>query len=246
MKIMPFAKNNNLKAICCALTFGLSLAFSIDNAAALSTSSSKYVRSPSSKSFGSTLTQWMMLHQAWYLKGQDPDAGTVGRVTLMPLPQQNPIPIPPDLPVDVFSTGSLDVALKAGSPFVIPVITLNGESYANNIIPDDEPIDLFKNSLLNADITVSLDGVTILKSPSDNQKFFYGPIFFPQPVTYNSPQFRFTDAALGDVFASAAIWSEGIGFMHKPLNVGTHTLHIIAVNKDLRYGFDNTWNITVK
>lgn len=238
------AKTRTIKAVCCVLALGLCLTAGVENAAALTTKSAPV--SPSqSKSYGFTLAQWMMLHQAWYLQGQVPQTGTVGRVKLIPLPQQVPTPIPPNLPVGAFSTGNLDITLKAGSPFVVPVITLNGESYVDNILPADEPIDLYKNSLLSADFTVTLDGKTILKSPDDNQNFYYGPSFFPEPITYNPPQFRFNDQVLGDVFAAAAIWSQGIGFVHPPLKVGNHSLRIFAVNTVLEYGFDNTWSITV-
>jgi hypothetical protein len=248
MNKILFTESRIITVVCYAFTLGLFLIIGIENASAISNNQSyKPVPENPTKSnlYGYSLTQWMMLHQAWYLQGQDPQTGTIGRVKLLPLPQQVSTPIPPDLPVGAYSIGSLDIALKSGSPFVAPVITLNGESYVNNILPPDEPIDLFKNSLLSADITVTLDGKIILQSPADNQKFFYGPSYFPEPITYSPPQFRFNDTALGDVFAAAAIWSQGIGFVHSPLKVGKHTLNIIAVNKELGYGFDNTWNITV-
>jgi hypothetical protein len=237
-----------IKVVCCAFTLGLFLTIGIENASAMSNSQS-YKPIPANPSkpklYGYSLAQWMMLHQAWYLQGQDPQTGTVERVKLLPLPQQDPTPIPPDLPVGAYSIGSLDIDLKPGSPFVAPVITLNGESYVNNILPPDEPLDSYKISLLSADITVTLDGKTILQSPADNQKFFYEPAYFPEPIVFSPPQFRFTDKDLGDVYAAAAIWSQGIGFVHRPLKVGKHTLHIMAVNKELGYGFENTWNITV-
>ena len=237
-----------IKAFCCAFTLAFLFATGIENAIALSLSNS-YKPLPAkpskAKAFGFSLTQWMMMHQTWYLQGQEPQTGSVGRVKLLPLPQQEPTPIPPGLPVFSFAAGSLDIAINPGTPLVVPVITLNGESYVDNIVPPDEPIDLFKNSLLSADITVTLDGKTILQSPADNQKFFYGPAFFPEPIAYNPPQFRFSDPVLGDVYAASAIWSQGIGFVHPPLKEGKHSLHILAVNKDLGYGFDNTWHITV-
>jgi hypothetical protein len=241
------AKTHIVKTVCCMVTLGIILTFGVENAVALSHSNS-YKSLPDShsksKAFGLTLTQWMLLHQAWFLQGQDPQTGTIGRVKLLPLPQQEPTPVPP-VPIGSFSTGNLDLTLKSGTPLVVPVMILNGEAYVNNLVPPDEPIDLFKNSLLSSDIKVELDGKTLLQSPEANQKYFYGPAFFPEPVTYQPPQLRFSDPVLGEVFAASAIWSEGIGFVYPPLKVGKHVLHIFAVNNDLGFGFDNTWNITV-
>lgn len=243
-----FAKSRTVKFLCFVMTFGLILAAEIENAAALSNNQSNPVpANPAlSKAYGKSLTEWMMLHAAWYNQGQNPQLGTIGHVKLMPIPQQLPTPIPPNLPlVDSFSTGSLDITLKPGTPFVLPVISLSGETYVNDILPPDDLLP-YESSLLTADITVTLDGKTILQSPADNQKYLYGPAYFPEPIVYNPPQFRFTDPVLGDVYAVAISSSMGIGFVHPPLNVGKHTLKLHAVNLDLGYGFANTWNITVK
>jgi hypothetical protein len=231
-------------------TLGLALTTGIENAAALSNGQSKAApANPAlSKSFGKSLTEWMMLHAAWYNQGQNPRLGTIGHVKLLPLPQQLPTPvIPSNLPQDIsFSTGNLDITLKPGTPFVLPVISLSGETYVNNVLPPDDLLP-YKNSLLTAGIKVTLDGKTLLQSPTDNKKFFYGPAYFPTPIAYNPPQFRFNDPTLGgDVFAAAISSSIGIGFVHPPLNVGKHILKLHAVNTELGYGFANTWNITVK
>lgn len=248
MNKMLSAKSDMIKAIFYVFALGLSLTAGVENATALSNNQS-YKPAPAnpsqSKAYGNSLTQWMMLHQAWYLQGQDSQTGVIGRVNLLPIPQQVPTPIPPVPDVDQFSTGSLDITLKTGSPFVLPVISLVGESYVDNIVPPDQPSDFLKDSLLGADINVTLDGKAILQSPADNEYAFFGPAYFPEPVVYSEPQFRYNDTVLGDIYAAAAIWAEGIGFVHPPLRVGKHTLHLYAVNRVLRYGFENTWHITV-
>jgi hypothetical protein len=248
MNKILFTKSRTVKSVSLAIVLGLILTAGIENAAALSNCQSKPApANPAlSKAYGKSLTEWMMLHSAWYNQGQDPILGTIGHVKLLPLPQQLPTPIPPDLPpVGSFSTGNLNITLKPGTPFVLPVISLSGESYVNDVLPPDDLLP-YKSSLLTADIKVTLDGKTILQSPADNQKFFYGPAYFPEPIAYNPPQFRFTDPVLGDVYAAAISSSMGIGFVHPPLNVGKHTLKLHAVNLDLGFGFANTWNITVK
>jgi hypothetical protein len=236
------------KSVSLAFTLGLILTASIENAVALSNCQNEHVpANPAlSKAYGKSLTEWMMLHSAWYNQGQDPKLGTIGHVKLLPLPQQLPTPIPPNLPaVGSFSTGSLNISLKPGTPFVVPVISLSGETYVNDVLPPDDLLP-YKSSLLTADIKVTLDGKTILQSPNDNQKYFYGPAYFPEPIAYNPPQFRYTDDVLGDVYAAAISSSMGIGFVHPPLRVGKHKLKLHAVNSDLDYGFENTWIINVK
>lgn len=225
------------------------LSLSIGEVSAVSTNQGDTVApsiSVKEKSFGKTLSQWMMLHQEWFLRGQDPQTGTIGSVNLLPLPQSEPVPVPPVPTVEQFSVGTLDLTLKTGLALVVPVITLNGESFLNDIIPPDKTLPIYTQSLLSAQITVTLDDVLILQSPTDNQRFFYGPAFFPEPVVYDPPQFRFNDSTLGDVYAAAAIWSQGIGFVLPHLKIGSHTLRVYALNTDLKYGFDNTWHITVK
>ncbi len=48
--------------------------------------------------------------------------------------------------------------------------------------------------------------------------------YFDSPIAYPEPEFRFYDPMLGDVYATAAIWSEGTSCILKPLSVGHHTL----------------------
>lgn len=239
--------NSRITTVCCVFTLGLALTAGVDNAAALSNNQS-YKPSPAnpsqSKPYGNSLTQWMMLYQTWHLQGQAPQTGTIGRVKLLPIPQQITAN-PPCSDIEQFTTGSLEMTLKTGSPFVLPVTFIVGESYVDNIVPPDQPNDFLKDSLLGADITVTLDKKPILESPADNEVAFFGPAYFPEPIVHNPPQLRYNDLELGDIYATAAIWSEGIGFVHPPLPVGKHTLHIYLVNRALKYGFDNTWNITV-
>ena len=247
MNKTPPTKVLTVKSVSLAITLGLALTAGIEDSAALSNCQSEPApANPAlSRAYGKSLTEWMMLHSAWYNQGQYPKLGTIGHVKLMPLPQQLPTPIPPDLPhVNSFSTGSLNITLKPGTPFVLPVISLSGESYVNNILPSDDLLP-YKGSMLTADINVTLDGKTILQSPADNQRFFYGPAYFPEPIAYNPPQFRFTNPDLGDVYAAAISSSMGIGIMHPPLNVGKHILKLHTVNTELDFGFENTWYITV-
>jgi hypothetical protein len=200
---------------------------------------------PQSNAFGKSLAEWLVLHQTWYIEGSDPAGEYVGHVLLLPQPQGIPTPVVPGSDLIILK-GSLDLELNPGTPIVVPIITLVGETYVNPQLPPDFPLDSFKASLLGAEVRVTLDGKPLVDGASSNLgNFFIGPTYFKPPIAYDPPQFRFSDPLLGDVYAASAIWLEALGFVLEPLSVGPHVLRIFAVNHDLSYGFDNTWNITV-
>jgi hypothetical protein len=247
MNKIQLAKSTAIKNVCCVLTLGLALTAGVGYADNQSNDHGSKPEHPTQAHlYGKSLTEWMMLYSAWFAQGQDPNKGTIGKVQLLPMPQQEATAIPPTPDIDQFLKGSLDVTLQYGSPFMVSVIALTGELFVDDIIPPDEALPVYKQSLIGADVLVTLDGKPILRSPQGNLNAFIGPAYFPQPVLYSSPQFRYTDNTLGDIYASGIVWVEGIGFVQPPLSAGQHTLHVYALNPVLRLGFDNTWNITVK
>jgi len=68
---------------------------------------------------------------------------------------------------------------------------------------------------------------------------FYSEFFFNPPIPIvGFPPF------------SSFIWFQGIGIVHEPLSVGTHTFKLDAVNTQLAFGaffeYHNTWMVTVQ
>ena len=86
------------------------------------------------------------------------------------------------------------------------------------------------------DIAFQIDGVTMIDNT--NVPNFYSAFFFKRPISItNFPPI------------DSIIWFEGIGVVHHPLSVGTHTLKLDAVNtQPASRGFSeyhNTWSVTV-
>jgi len=207
--------------------------------------------SPQSTAFGKTLTEWMQLHETWVLGGGVGE-DHVGRVKFFPLPN------------GVYAGGSftyadpgilvghLNVTLKPGTPFVMPVTGWYGETYLPALgYPDDPvlPAELFTDPGKNL-IKVYIDGKPLMDSTRASvSPFYFGPapisVIYPGPTSYGS---------------IAPIYVQWIGFAHPPLSVGTHTmeleselrvppdptilnLHVQPEGVGVRYV--NSWTITV-
>ena len=186
---------------------------------------------PNSNAYGKTLTDWLLLYWTWALGGEQ--AGQVKNVTLLPLPAGTPND-------DGVLVGELDVPLRPGTAFVLPVLGLTGEKYADGSVDDPDALkDVIAAYFGGAHILVTLDGKVILDSGRDNilrylsdLRYFTDPIYYDQPTDYGSV---------------AAIWTQSIGFVHQPLSAGTHTLRVQSVSGLPEYfpTYDNTWHITV-
>jgi hypothetical protein len=206
---------------------------------------------PQSKAYGKTLTEWMQLFETWFIGGAVGE-DHVGHVKFLPLP-------PGDYAGGSFTyadpgilVGHLDVSLRPGTPFVLPVTVWYGESYEPVLgYPDDPalPADLFTDPAKNQ-ISVYVDGNRVMDSTiASVSPFYFGPA--PISVIYSQP------SSYGSV---AAIFVQGIGFVNEPLSVGTHTIQLLS---GLRVPIDpailnlsvypegsgvvymNTWTITV-
>jgi len=81
------------------------------------------------------------------------------------------------------------------------------------------------------------DGVTVIDQ--SNVLNFYSQFFFnpPIPITGFPP-------------VNSIIWFQGIGIVHPPLSVGTHTLQLDAVKTQAAFGsffeYHNTWTVPVQ
>jgi hypothetical protein len=204
---------------------------------------------------GKTLGEWMQLYWTWAYTGV-PASGQVGQVKLLALPSGEWTGGSGTYDDPAVFVGHLDLTLKPGTPFVLPVFAWLGETYSGPGgagYPDDPvvPARFFTDRDPNkAIMKVYIDGKRVMDSTKASVKpFSYGPV--PMDVTYPAPS---SYGSTGIVFA------EGIGFVHEPLSVGTHTIQLESMSRippDARYlnldlypegtGFHyiNSWTITV-
>jgi hypothetical protein len=191
---------------------------------------------PGSHAYGKTLTEWQTAYWRWFLgSDQDPAQSMVGNVKLMPNPDQDFSGSgTPEDPLRV--VGDLEITLRPGTPFVLPLVAIYGERY-NNGTPDDDPVD-YADRLDTISMHLTIDGRTVVSDA--NQGAFYVPATdFDPPVVYPEP------TAYGSV---AAIWLLGAGIVSPPLSVGQHVIRLDGT--DIVPGvysviFQNTWYVTV-
>ena len=174
---------------------------------------------PQSSAFGKPLATWLQLYMSWLLGGGGPD-DHVGQVRFLPLPSGQVIEGAFTYADPGVLEGHLDVTLAAGTPFVLPVDVWIGETYLPSLgYPDDPPIpaEIFTDPS-KATIKVYIDGKRVMDSTKASvSPFYFGPV--PVDVTYPVP------TSYG---ATGAIFVQGVGFVHPPLSVGTHTIELDA------------------
>ncbi|HVK08340.1 MAG TPA: hypothetical protein VM597_06135 [Gemmataceae bacterium] len=190
----------------------------------------------SSNAYGKSLTEWMTLYMTWALGGDQ--EGQVGKVMFMPLPAGEPVDPEAAGTLDDPLTlrGEIDVTLKPGTAFAMPVAVWIGEYYEvgeDPYLPD--------SVFLDSDVLVRMDGKTIIDSDRDDlRKFYVPPTDFDPAIPYAEPTGY---GALGATFF------QGIGFVHRPLSKGEHTMTLRSEIRVPEYNlwviFENTWNITV-
>jgi hypothetical protein len=182
-----------------------------------------------SHAFGKTLAGWTEIYQRWAFGLTIPTDGNgnavVGpHVVLMPIP---------NTPGDG-TPGHLDVTLNAGQAFVLPLWALLGTDYTDGT-PPDPLLDVSVFETL--DITFQIDGVTVIDKA--NVLNFYSAFFFNPPIPI-----------IGFPPVNSIIWFQGIGVVHHPLSVRTHTFQLDAVNTQPAFGgifeYHNTWTVTVQ
>jgi hypothetical protein len=201
-----------------AIITGLALAVAMLAAPRMTTEARGQASPPQSKAFGKTLTEWMQLYWTWLLGGGEDH---VGRVKFLPLPDHFGDLVGGSLTYDDpgILVGHVDVTLKPGTPFVLPVIVGYAETYEPALGYPDEPAlpaEVFTDP--SNLITVYIDGKPVLDSTlASVSPFYFGPA--PISVTYPEPT---PSGAIG------AILVQGIGFVHPPLSVGTHTIELVA------------------
>ena len=183
-----------------------------------------------SHAFGKTFAGWNEIYERWLfgvlavpIDGNG-NAVVSPHVVLMPFP---------NTPGDG-TPGHIDVTLNAGQAFVLPLWVELGTDYTDGT-PPDPLLDISIFQTLN--ITFQIDGRTVINQ--SNVLKFYSEFFFnpPIPITGFPP-------------VNSIIWFQGIGIVHPPLSVGTHTLKLDAVNTQPAFGgffeYHNTWTVTVQ
>jgi hypothetical protein len=208
-------------AVCCALAASIALAASVATA-----------KNPA-KTGGQTLGEWMTQWWEWKLGTGQP--GQVKNVVMLPVPVGAPGEEP-----NVF-VGEMDVALRPGQKFALPVFVYIGETYAEAGVPDDDPASIPAEVFTGARVLVTLDGKTIVDSTVDDlSDIYFDTQFFDEPIPYDEPV-----EYAPNVHAVGAVWVKGLGILGGPLSKGTHTLTLFVYSDAIGVGFDNTWNITV-
>ena len=185
-----------------------------------------------SHAFGKSLAQWQDTYFRWYV-GETvipPDTNgnaVVGHVVMMPLPN-----VPGD-----GTPGHLDVTLKAGQGFTLPLFFLLGTSYTDGTPPDPLVNPSFFQTL---HLTLRIDGKVVVNE--HNWREFYSQFQFTPPIPINSPP---TDSV---------IWCEDVAIVHPPLPPGRHSIQVdLKSTQPLPPNFGggfpeyhNSWTVTVK
>lgn len=186
--------------------------------------------SPHGKFRGKTFEEWSVLYTEWVVQtnlgGQTP-CDTVNGVRFLPY---NTTP----------GTHEFHVRLRPGTPFVQTPFPVFGERYDDPNVPDDNPADPFVDFIFDtADVRVELDDCVLMNDTASNLcRYGYGPEYFDEPIVYAEPQPRGPN--LNSV---AALWTQGVGAVYRPLSRGRHTLVVDVVSVLGEYHL--TYHITV-
>ncbi len=194
---------------------------------------------PSSAWFhGHPLGEWLKFYWNWYYTGV-PQSGVQAGVLFLPLPPGTPDDGSWTYADPVTITGHLDITIKAGTPFVLPIIAWLGEVYEDGHIDLPYPDDWFGTYVSGP---VTLDGRPIVQN---FQNYYVPPTNFDQIIYYDEPT---------DYGSIGLVYFQGVGFACTPLSVGVHQLSNHAgfmippgeePYADLGLIYDNTWTITV-
>jgi hypothetical protein len=154
---------------------------------------------PCSHAFGGNLAAWQATY--WYasygvlpVATDDNGNSVVDHVALLALP-----------PADGDGTpASIDITLRAGQPFFLPLWSLLGNSYSDGT-PSDPTVDV--DVFRTLDIRVTVDGTTVINNA--NVMDYYSAGDFDPVIPFDFPP------------ADAYIWFQAIGMTHAPPGAGT-------------------------
>jgi len=209
-------------------------------------SATAHTAPPNSKAFGKSLADWT---STYFIPGFSGSPIDTGHVSLLPLPAGTPVGGTGTSTDPVTVVGQLNVSLKTGTPFVLPVAVWFGEKYDPATgLPDDAPLSA--SVFTGSNVLVKVDGVAVIDSHRDNlARWYVAPQYYDPPITYPEP------TSYGSI---AANFVQGLAFVNRPLSKGVHTLTLESeiitfvpnyygpgLNLDIGVKFRNSWTITV-
>ncbi len=172
---------------------------------------------PGSHAYGKTLTEWLSAYLRWGLSGADPAQSTVGHVLLLPIPAGEYVSGggTPDDPA--LYRGQLEITLRPGTPFVLPLATWTVERYTGYPATPDDPAIPDAEFIAGVSPTLYIDGRLVVSDA--NKAAFYVPLTAFDPiVVYPTP------TSYGSV---ATVAFQGYGIVSPPLSVGRHVIHAL-------------------
>lgn len=188
-----------------------------------------------SNAHGHSLAEWLVRYFEW-LVGDGPIGGN--GLTFLPLPAGEYVSGSFSLEDPGVLEGELEVALKPGQSFMLPIAVWQGEFYADGgedaVVPD--------SSMNRSEFFVTIDGKTVAEKEAGVKSPLYVPVTrMLEPVYYDEP------TSYGSIGAS---YVQGFAMVHGPLTPGRHVMKLhstlFAENYGLAAVYENTWIITVK
>src|SRR5512133_2917295 len=188
-----------------------------------------------SSAFGQSLAAWENVYQRWaygettYPLDANGNVVLGGNTVLMPQPA-----VPGD-----GTPGAMDVTLRPGQSFMLPLWNILGTSYSDGT-PNDPLLNVSVFQTL--DISLKIDGVTVV-DPANVMNYFSQLTFepaVPLPAIW---------APYKDL-----VWLQGIAILHQPMTPGAHVIQLDVKNTEpvvdakgtsWVFEYHNTWNVTV-
>jgi hypothetical protein len=169
-----------------------------------------------------------------------------GKLFFVPLPDGVPDNGDGSVANPVIYVGATSFRVGSHSTLVLPLSMFVGEAYTrDSLTPDDSPAMAPRESFMVQKLRLTLDGHVLLDSARTSLACAYvSPEYFLAPISYDPPQYRYTNDQGVDVYASAAMWVTGLALNVPALEPGRHRMHL-HVDTLQGYGYDNTWTITV-
>lgn len=186
------------------------------------------------RAHGHSLGEWLLRYWDWALGGGS--NGSRG-LTFLPLPAGEYVSGSFTLEDPGVLEGTIDVTLKPGQSFVLPIAVWTGEIYEDGHV--DEPVP--DSSMNRTEFVITIDGKTVASKEAGSSSPNYVPVTdFSAPVLYDQP------TGYGSV---GVVYVQGFAMVHGPLSPGLHTmtLHstLFAENYGLAAIYENTWTINV-
>ena len=198
---------------------------------------------PQSHAYGKTLTEWMSTYLRWGFSGADAAQSMVGHVKMLPIPPGEYVSGggTPDDPA--LYRGQLEITLRPGTPFVLPLGTWAVERYVGYPGVPDDPAIPDAVFLDGVSPSLHIDGRELVSD--SNKAAFYVPLTAFNPIAVYP-----TTSSYGSV---AAVAFQGYGIVSPPLSVGRHVIHLYEpyiIDSDsfpipIGQIYDNTWIVTV-